>query len=496
MSRILTLCMAMVCALLLGPAHAQVPTVTGGGSDIFARLMSTNVASATVQGVTDGASLLTTGNANITGVNGAKSSVPIAAKATISKAAMASAAVKLVRAGTVVGAAYQTYEVYNWIKQSGITTCAPPDFFCKPSPTASIPEYSYALPSGEPAGFSSSPMSACQILVAGFPGWQCDSIAPNYPYLAQQSNPSTGATTSANVRFATCTNGGLFQVETASCIGGTGSTAGSPYTDAELASGLIGTGGNWDPARGKGLMEAIQRDNAKQNVLTQNDLRPPAAPLSWEGAPVTSPPVVTKLETVPNADGTTSTRKTTETTTVTPSLPADSTLGSPKFPEFKTSTNTVVTNTNNTTNITTTESNTTTNYAPAADAPKLDIPDDYAREKTLQKIEADLNTDAAKEMPDQGKLVTDGVKDGEDRLKALRDAIPTSQTGEDKSAFFSWVWTAPIGSCIATPGVTTKAGFIAFDYCPTVNNIRDLMGWLFGMFGAIMIYNQIFGRND
>lgn len=494
MSRILSLCMAMVCALLLGPAHAQVPTVSGGGSDIFARLMSTNVASATVQGVTDGANLLTTGNANITGVNGAKSSVPVTAKATISKAAMASAAVKLVRAGTVVGAAYQTYEVYNWIKESGITTCAPPDFFCKPGAEASPFPYMWRE-TQQTSKTGSTPQATCLAANPGLTG----SVIPSG---TNQFGPiytcafSNGAASGFVVQqIGMCQAGYTLQAGT--CVSnGTGTSAPSPYTDLELASGLIGTGGNWDPARSKKMMDAIQNDNARQNVLTQNDLRPPSAPLAWEGSPVTSPPVVTKLETIQNADGTTSTRKTTETTTVTPSLPSESTLGAPKFPEFKSSTNSVVTTTNNTTNVTTTESNTTTNYAPATEAPKLELPTDYARENTLQKIEADLNTDAAKEMPDQGKLVTDGVKDGEDRLKALRDAIPTAQTGDDKAAFFSWVWTAPIGSCVATPGVNTKAGFIAFDYCPTVNNIRDLMGWLFGMFGAIMIYNQIFGRND
>lgn len=499
MKRMAVMALATTWALLLTPAHAQVPSAPNyTGMDHLARIVAgtPGMAGYTVGGIQDAVTLRTTGNVLVGAPNGLRIPVPVTAQATISKAALAGMAAKLVSGASIIGAAYTGYEVYNWIKNSGIKTCAPPDMFCKESGQT------------KPNGFNPDPATrsgdASPYFVQSGTQW--------YKWSAQKSTPHCGGSypagfTVSYAYFQTAQYTG-HGIDPASCgyfvygnqaVSG-GPTAGGAYTQAELTTALGNLGGtNWDPTRSKTMYDAITNDNAKQKLLAPEEVKPKATPLTWEvSAPVSSTPTVTKTETVTNPDGSTSTRKTTETTTVTPVAPSPSTIGAPTQPDFKVGTTSVVTTTNNTTNVTTTESNSTTNYAPATEAPKaLEVPTDYAREGTLQKVEQALNTDGAKEMPDQEKRVTDATKENEDKLKAIRDAIPTAQTGEDKDRFFSWVWTPPVGSCSAMPVAALSTGAsVAFDICPTANNIRDVIGWLFALFGAIEIYSQIFKRND
>jgi len=65
----------------------------------------------------------------------------------------------------------------------------------------------------------------------------------------------------------------------------------------------------------------------------------------------------------------------------------------------------------------------------------------------------------------------------------------------DKSGWFSWLWTPPVGECHPYAG-TVHGYAVSWDLCPTVNNIRDVLGWLFAMFGAMTVYGQLFRRGE
>jgi len=483
MKRMVQFLLAMTWALLLTPAHAQ--TTSYAGLDHIQRIIAgtPGVAGYTIGGIQDGVTLRTTGNVLVGAPNGVRIPVPVTASATVSKAALAKAAGKLFAGASIIGTAYTGYEVYKWIKDSGITTCAPPDFFCKPS-VSSTPTFTYRV-----SGTTFYPTTVAACTAAGGSlnanGERCI-VAGNFNLINYQ-----GACSSPYVTSGSAT--GTLPISappTCSLPAGTNPPSAGAYTPDELVTAVTGT--NWDPARSKAINDAILADNARQKLLTQEDLKPGTSELTWPGlAPVTGTPTVTKTETVPNADGSTSTRKTTETVTVTPVAPAASTLAAPASPEFKASTSTVVQTTNNTTNITTTESTSVTNYAPATEAPKVDIPTDYARETTVQQIERDLNTDSAKELPDQDKRVTDGVKASDDGLKALRDAVTAAQQ-TDKSMWFSWVWTPPVGTCQAQTRTLSNHAVVNWDVCPAVNNIRDVLGWMMALFSCWSIYCEIF----
>lgn len=488
---------------MLTPAHAQMPPAPSfTGMDHLARIVAgtPGLPGYMVSGVNDGVTLRTTGNVLVGAPSGVRIPVPITAQATISKAAMAKAAAKFVARSTLIGAPFMAYDTYNWLKNEGMfPTCANnAAMFCTPATQASPYPYIWRE-TQQTSKQGTTPEAACMaansLLSGGLAPYGTNQYGPTYT--CRFANGSSSGYIVQQIGM--CQSGYVLQGSNpATCVSdGTGLQEGQPVTEQEVITKLTGT--NWDPLRSKKMHDALVADRARSpDVINDEDLKPPASPLDWETpAPVLSPPAVTKEETINNTDGTTSTRRTTSQEKVETEKPAPSSIGTPASPTFRNSTISTTTITNNTTNVTTTESTTTTNHAPAQAAPQeVKIPTDYAREPTLQAIAKQLTGDGAKEMPDQTAVIDAAKKDVDDKLKAARDAIPGAQEGEDKARFFSWVWTAPVGSCVPTPAVSTSAGVVRWDICPTVNNIRDLMGWLFGMFGAIMIYNQIFRNND
>jgi len=64
---------------------------------------------------------------------------------------------------------------------------------------------------------------------------------------------------------------------------------------------------------------------------------------------------------------------------------------------------------------------------------------------------------------------------------------------ESKGAWFSWVWTPPSGTCSPFTGAV-HGHEISWDFCPTFQNMKDVYGWLFALFGAWTIYGQLFRR--
>lgn len=128
-----------------------------------------------------------------------------------------------------------------------------------------------------------------------------------------------------------------------------------------------------------------------------------------------------------------------------------------------------------------------TSSAPQA----ITFPDDYNRESTQNKI---LTGEGAASAPDYATSVqskTDQINKG---ITDLFDPIP-GQFTSDKGNWFSWVWTPPVGSCSPFVGVIhTKQ--VSWNICPYIDKTRDVIGWLFAIFGAWMIYNEMFRRED
>lgn len=124
--------------------------------------------------------------------------------------------------------------------------------------------------------------------------------------------------------------------------------------------------------------------------------------------------------------------------------------------------------------------------------PATTFPDDYNREATQKAIETELKAASAQAMPDQAQRLTDSAQTNKVLSDGLEEQIKTGQ-GADKSLWFSWVWTPPIGSC--SPSNETVHGVnLNLDYCGPVDLIRDIVGWLFALYGAINIYGQLFRR--
>lgn len=74
--------------------------------------------------------------------------------------------------------------------------------------------------------------------------------------------------------------------------------------------------------------------------------------------------------------------------------------------------------------------------------------------------------------------------------QGLVDGI-TGGFESSKESWFSWVWTPPTGSCSPWSG-SVRSYAINWDMCGTIANIRDVLGWMFALFGAWTVYREIF----
>lgn len=143
---------------------------------------------------------------------------------------------------------------------------------------------------------------------------------------------------------------------------------------------------------------------------------------------------------------------------------------------------------------TVTNVSTTTNNGPITNVsttPAVQFPTDYNREATQAKI---LSGEGA---PDAPKWDTSVTEKTESLTKGVTDLFEpiTSQSTDDKSKWFSWVWTPPVGECSPITG-TVHGKSVSWDICPYVVMVRNAVGWLFSIFGAWVIYNELFRRED
>ena len=119
----------------------------------------------------------------------------------------------------------------------------------------------------------------------------------------------------------------------------------------------------------------------------------------------------------------------------------------------------------------------------------VDIPNDYNKEATQLKI---YTGEGAPDAPQYSQTVTQKVTDMNKSITDLLDPI-ADQYASDKGKWFSWVWTPPVGQCEQITG-SVHGKSVNWDLCPYVAKVRDVIGWIFAIYGAWVIYNEMFRR--
>lgn len=226
---------------------------------------------------------------------------------------------------------------------------------------------------------------------------------------------------------------------------------------------------------------------------------PAGGPTVTTAGPQTGP-TQTTTGTNTRPDGSVDTTTTTTTPTVTPTVNNNNT-SNPSI-TYNVTNNTTTNVTNNVTNNTTVDTKTENkpDQQPDTDSPKQEppeLPDDYNREITQQKVLDELTgTNAPAAPADQAERTATKLAETDTGLAAKFVAI-TSQFIPDKDNWFSWVWTPPVGTCNDADFSGTVHGYsVAFSICPWVANIKEALGFLFALFGALVIYGQIFKKEE
>lgn len=447
--------------------------------------------------------------------------------ADVSTAAVVAGAGRIaLRAVPWVGTAIVLGEIATAVKnQSGYVTCDAPNYFCKAgtsttttSTVAGSIYYNQGNSDGSSSGVHSDAADTCIAFAAsrtaihastdgyvykcmGSVEWVPGKTSPTDTYYwynkAGTLVSSYTASWSDMGAYIVCPDGKQQAFTLAGTCTVTTTTAGDPValTSDEVNAALskaANADGDW-ARRMKIDMDSV----ANQNL----DLDPPvdvkAMPVTVTAPAVTSNPVTVSTSTIQNADGTTSTQTVSQTTTVTPSITSGGTVSSPgvTYPSTTTTTTSV---TNNTTNVTSTTSNTTNNTTVVPSTTSTTIPTDYNREVTqkaiLQQLDGSLITVA--DPADQEARTKTEVAATDKSLADTFSGLP-GQLATDKANWFSWVWTPPVGTCAPSMFQGTVHGYdVSFDICPWVEKIRDVIGWLFAIFGALNIYSNLFKKGD
>lgn len=413
-----------------------------------------------------------------------------------------------------VGTAVLVADIAATVASHNIVVCPPPNFFCKPGPNTT----GYYFTDSFYAYNSFSSIDVCTnyykrsgstgIVVVGdaVPNLlNKDGITGNY--YCQISVNSGSVRNGQLISKYSCPPAGQAVPANSGC-NGTSSTGGNtPSGQVPASQGDLQSAMNADYAQTQD-MEKRMHDEQVAIEQANPDLPPPmdltGTPTKITSPPVTAPPVVISKVTTPNADGSTSTTTSTKTITVSPQVGTPSTVDSPNitYPSSSTTTTTTVNNTTNVTNTTTTIVN---NPPVVPSKPSLpnnpkpaDLPTDYNREATqkliLQQLDGTLITGA--DPANQDTRVKTGTDATDKSLADKFTALPNELTS-DKGNWFSWVWTPPVGQCDASMFSGVVRGYtITWDICPWVSKIRDAIGFLFALFGALNIYGNLFRKGE
>jgi hypothetical protein len=256
--------------------------------------------------------------------------------------------------------------------------------------------------------------------------------------------------------------------------GGNPSTAWSPAVVTDPATGgkVMGWAGPTDPA-------------LNPQPFTPAD--------NFQQAPLDTGQAAPQVTVTPNVDGGVT------VSTWAPEAPVtDPVTGQPQ-PTLGTLQSVTINNAGNVTNITN-----ITNVGPPPAANTTPAPVEplvcgsLSCESTQQQIHTDttaikteLIAAGAPTLPDQTAVMQSAKDEDKNQSDAISNAITT-----DTSFWTAWVWTPPAGTCTA-PSATLHGGVtVSFDYCPMVGNIKDVLGWLFAIFGSWHVWNVLFRRGD
>jgi hypothetical protein len=109
-------------------------------------------------------------------------------------------------------------------------------------------------------------------------------------------------------------------------------------------------------------------------------------------------------------------------------------------------------------------------------------------------ILTELQANGAPTLPDQAAIIQ-SQKDIDVQKQTDIPAQIAAARSTDAAMWFAWVWTPPTGTCEAPVANLSRGVVVAFNYCPWVASGRELIGWLFALFGAWSIYGEIFRRS-
>ncbi|MEO7493900.1 MAG: hypothetical protein ABIV04_03035 [Massilia sp.] len=414
--------------------------------------------------------------------------IPVAetAAASVGASRLAGLAVGAMRVGTVVGVA--TIIAPFVMDQAGIVICPPPDFFCKKQQLPVDPTsggWAAINPATSITYRAGTPQAACDKVYAvmsasqqTFHGVLVASARPNPndPWMCNGSKSGSLATNASGTTVVCPPPGYVIGF---SCVR---DGALVPVPDAELIA-AVQSKANASAANQQSLYDAARAGGV--SVFTG------AEPVTVTAPPVTSVPKVT-TEQISNPDGSTSTKLVTETSTVTPTKTGTTINDTNIYYPITTTTTTNITN--NVTNVTTTTTNTKTEQGQPDSKSSDDLPTDYAREATLQRIEQQVAATGAPKLPDQVVIVDAAKSDSDTKLQAARDAA-VSDRPANESLFWKFVWTPPAYQCSPYTG-TIRSTNISIDLCSTITNIRSVIGWLLALFTSWTIYGLLFKRSN
>lgn len=435
----LLLLFGVMCCAVPGVASAQ------AGIDAIMNKIIQGTPGITNVAITGG---VRAGAAGSVGVAAGGFTIPVATAVTadVSYAAIALGAGRVaLRIVPWVGAALTIAEIAREVKGSGIVTCAPPDFFCKPGPstagTVSAGGWTLNVNGVNDASPYATAQAACDVAYSRATVAQQASWGPMHiNMLSANTGTCTGSSGigygGINAIKATCTGGSVLSADGYSCtLPGSLVPATVPDLQTQLNTGF---------AANASLALAM-----KQNIDSLQQQNPGTAPaIDYTSVPsvvtapsVTSDPKVISTTTIPNPDGTTSTQKVTQQTTVTPVISTPSTVTAPNV-SYPSTTTTTTTTTNNSTNVVTTNVTNVNNPPPVTTPDALKIPTDYNRETTqlaiLQKVtdftgpitatapdgQKDLDTVQAKNV--EGTTAVDGISQASTGLQGWFPTIATS----------------------------------------------------------------------
>lgn len=497
-------CRTIVLTLLLGlmglsalSASAQAPSIPSYDRLTLNHLdrIIANTPGISSVGIANGVNVSASGAVNVTASNGVRIPVPVTATATINKAALASAATKFIRGANVIGAAFTAYQVYDWVKTSGIATCAPPDFFCKPAQAGeTVPASGRWMVGGWPAGGEFATAEAgCRARVAlngnsyrGMEQMSPDEYRCKYEYGILALVSRVEGTTD------TCASG-----TTPNGAGGCTSTSspGGPMTESEMETAIANV--EWTADRSQKMRDALLADLPKaRGIYTNADITPGMSIVNVVAAPVTTPRTTVKTDTVVTGDGRTLEVKTEEQIKIIPNLSQMNRVDSPSsLAQFKEEMTRFTGETDLATGIykqTSQSVSTPTATAQATPSEQATGPTECGspgKPKCAIDETGTPTTQAATDAMTAPKAELDKAKT--DFITKIAEA--TSSDGKDTS--LGWFPALPTGTC--TPFVISPK-LPAVDWCPVVPRIKDMMAWIWAMltiFACIhLVHNTLQGK--